>query len=81
MPHQADHDVIIIGAGFAGLYMLYRLRTLGVSARVLEAGGGVGGTWYWNRYPGGSLRRREPAVLVLLLLLLRGPPGRSPRSN
>jgi cation diffusion facilitator CzcD-associated flavoprotein CzcO len=52
MPHQADHDVIIIGAGFAGLYMLYRLRTLGVSARVLEAGGGVGGTWYWNRYPG-----------------------------
>jgi cyclohexanone monooxygenase len=52
MPHQADHDVIIIGAGFAGLYMLYRLRTLGVSARVLEAGGRVGGTWYWNRYPG-----------------------------
>jgi cyclohexanone monooxygenase len=49
---STDHDVIIIGAGFAGLYMLHRLRGLGMAARVLEAGGGVGGTWYWNRYPG-----------------------------
>ncbi|QIX53669.1 NAD(P)/FAD-dependent oxidoreductase [Rhodococcus sp. DMU1] len=47
-----DHDVIIIGAGFAGLYQLYRLRELGYDARVIEAGGDVGGTWYWNRYPG-----------------------------
>jgi cation diffusion facilitator CzcD-associated flavoprotein CzcO len=45
-------DAIIVGAGFAGLYMLHRLRGLGFSARVLEAGPGVGGTWYWNRYPG-----------------------------
>ncbi len=45
-------DVVIAGAGFAGMYMLHRLRGLGLSARVLEAGGGVGGTWYWNRYPG-----------------------------
>jgi cation diffusion facilitator CzcD-associated flavoprotein CzcO len=45
-------DAIIVGAGFAGMYMLHRLRRLGLSARVLEAGGGVGGTWYWNRYPG-----------------------------
>ena len=45
-------DAIIIGAGFSGLYMLYRLRELGLSARVYEAGEGVGGTWYWNRYPG-----------------------------
>ncbi|CAF3762650.1 unnamed protein product [Rotaria sp. Silwood1] len=45
-------DVIIIGAGFSGLYMLYRLRQQGFSARILEAGDGVGGTWYWNRYPG-----------------------------
>ena len=45
-------DAIIVGAGFAGMYMLHRLRGLGLSARVLEAGGGVGGTWYWNRYPG-----------------------------
>ena len=45
-------DAIVIGAGLAGLYMLYRLRQLGLSARVFEAGDGVGGTWYWNRYPG-----------------------------
>ena len=38
--------------GFAGMYMLHRLRGLGMSARVFEAGSGVGGTWYWNRYPG-----------------------------
>ncbi len=45
-------DAIVVGAGFAGMYMLHRLRGLGFSARVFEAGGGVGGTWYWNRYPG-----------------------------
>ncbi len=45
-------DVVVVGAGFAGLYMLYRLRTAGFSARVYEAGSGVGGTWFWNRYPG-----------------------------
>ena len=46
------HDVIVIGAGLAGLYQLKRLREHGFSVRVLEAGDGVGGTWYWNRYPG-----------------------------
>jgi cation diffusion facilitator CzcD-associated flavoprotein CzcO len=45
-------DAVIVGAGFAGLYMLHRLRGLGLSLRVYEAGNGVGGTWYWNRYPG-----------------------------
>src|SRR5687767_9777084 len=45
-------DVIVIGAGIAGLYQLYRLRELGLSVRAFEDGGGVGGTWYWNRYPG-----------------------------
>src|SRR5689334_6719093 len=45
-------DAVVVGAGFAGLYMLYRLRRLGLSVRVYEAGAGVGGTWYWNRYPG-----------------------------
>jgi len=45
-------DVVIVGAGFAGMYMLHRVRGLGLSARVFEAGSGVGGTWYWNRYPG-----------------------------
>jgi len=49
---DADFDAVIVGAGFAGMYMLHRLRGLGFTARVYEAGGGVGGTWYWNRYPG-----------------------------
>lgn len=46
------YDAVVVGAGFAGMYMLHRLRGLGFSARVYEQGGGVGGTWYWNRYPG-----------------------------
>jgi len=45
-------DAIVIGAGIAGLYQLYRLREMGLSVRVFETGSGVGGTWYWNRYPG-----------------------------
>ena len=45
-------DAVIVGAGLAGLYMLHRLRGRGLSARIYEAGGGLGGTWYWNRYPG-----------------------------
>lgn len=45
-------DAVIVGAGFAGLYMLHRLRKLGLRCRLLEAGEGVGGAWYWNRYPG-----------------------------
>jgi cyclohexanone monooxygenase len=48
----AAYDVVVVGAGFAGLYMLHRLRGLGLSVRVYEQGGDVGGTWYWNRYPG-----------------------------
>src|SRR4030088_2097537 len=47
-----DYDALVIGAGISGLYQLYRLRELGLRVRVLEAGSGVGGTWYWNRYPG-----------------------------
>ncbi len=49
---HAEFDAIIIGAGFSGIYMLERCRALGFSARVIEAGTGPGGTWYWNRYPG-----------------------------
>jgi cation diffusion facilitator CzcD-associated flavoprotein CzcO len=45
-------DVLIVGGGITGIYQLYRAREAGFSARLLEAGGGVGGTWYWNRYPG-----------------------------
>jgi cyclohexanone monooxygenase len=45
-------DIAIVGAGFSGLYMLHKARAMGLSARVFEAGSGVGGTWFWNRYPG-----------------------------
>ena len=47
-----SYDVIVIGAGISGMYQLHRLRGLGLRVRVFEAGDGVGGTWYWNRYPG-----------------------------
>ena len=49
---RLDYDAIVIGAGMSGLYQLYRLRELGMRVQVFEAGTGVGGTWYWNRYPG-----------------------------
>src|SRR6202790_3774786 len=46
------YDVVVVGAGFAGMYMLHRLRGQGLTVRVYEQGGDAGGTWYWNRYPG-----------------------------
>ena len=49
---STDFEVVIVGAGFAGLYMLHKMHEAGRTARVYEAGTGVGGTWYWNRYPG-----------------------------
>ena len=50
--NPATYDVVVIGAGFAGLYALHRLRKMGCKTIVYERGDGVGGTWYWNRYPG-----------------------------
>jgi cation diffusion facilitator CzcD-associated flavoprotein CzcO len=47
-----EYDAIVIGAGISGMFMLHRLRELGMTARVFESGTNVGGTWYWNRYPG-----------------------------
>jgi cation diffusion facilitator CzcD-associated flavoprotein CzcO len=52
MPDSAQLDAVVVGAGFAGLYQLYKLREAGFNAKVLESAPGVGGTWYWNRYPG-----------------------------
>src|SRR4051812_747318 len=51
-PAERDVDVLIVGAGITGIYQLYCAREAGFSALLLEAGEGVGGTWYWNRYPG-----------------------------
>jgi cation diffusion facilitator CzcD-associated flavoprotein CzcO/acetyl esterase/lipase len=52
MPADSNVDVVVVGAGFSGLYLLHELRRLGFTSRVLETAGDVGGTWYWNRYPG-----------------------------
>ena len=49
---QASYDAVVVGGGFAGLFALHRLRGLGFSVRLYEAGDGIGGTWFWNRYPG-----------------------------
>ncbi|MBH2043057.1 MAG: NAD(P)/FAD-dependent oxidoreductase [Comamonadaceae bacterium] len=52
-PTETDYDAVVVGAGFGGLYMLHKLRNeLGMKVRVFDKAGGVGGTWYWNRYPG-----------------------------
>ena len=64
-----EFDVVVIGAGVTGLYSLYRLHQLGFSVRALEEGDGVGGTWYWNRYPGA---RFDSESYTLRVLLLRG---------
>ena len=59
-------DALVIGAGFAGLYQLHCLRDrLGLSTKVLEAGGDLGGTWFWNRYPGAraAIRKAMPIVI------------------
>ncbi|MFM7126844.1 MAG: flavin-containing monooxygenase, partial [Actinomycetota bacterium] len=49
---KTDVDVVVVGAGFSGMYLLHELRQHGFTSRVLESGSDVGGTWYWNRYPG-----------------------------
>ena len=59
-------DVLVVGAGITGIYQLYRAREAGFSVQLVEAGDGVGGTWYWNRYPGARCGRK-PDVLVLVL--------------
>ena len=52
MREAPDLDAIVVGAGFMGIYMAYRMKCSGLNAKVIEAGSNVGGTWYWNRYPG-----------------------------
>jgi cation diffusion facilitator CzcD-associated flavoprotein CzcO len=59
-----DLDVIIVVAGFAGLYLLDRLRRLGMTVRVFEAGAGLGGVWYWNCYPGARVDISRPDLSI-----------------
>ena len=56
------YEVIVIGAGVAGIYQIKRLSDLGVKAAVLELAGDLGGTWYWNRYPGARFEDRKSVV-------------------
>lgn len=49
---QTHFDALIVGAGFGGIYQLHKLLAQGLSVKVIDAAGDVGGTWYWNRYPG-----------------------------
>jgi predicted NAD/FAD-dependent oxidoreductase len=66
-------DVVIVGAGFAGLYLIQKLRQLGFSLRAFEAGDDVGGTWYWNRYPGLRAHGKGcPADVLIVATELRG---------
>jgi acetone monooxygenase len=73
-----DFDAIVIGAGVAGLYQLYRLRELGLRVRAFEASAAVGGTWYWNRYPGarfaGYATRDLPLLKWLKMATVRPSP-------
>ena len=59
-----DLDVIVVGAGFAGLYLLDRLRSMGMAVQVFEAGGGLGGVWHWNCYPGARVDSPGPHLPV-----------------
>ena len=62
-----EFDAIVVGAGFGGLYALYRLRKDGYRVKVLEAATDVGGTWYFNRYPGARCGHREHELFLLVL--------------
>ena len=59
-PGMEQFDVIVIGAGFSGIYQLYKLRQLGFSVRILEAGSDLGGVWHWNCYPGARVDTHVP---------------------
>ena len=66
---KISYDAIIIGAGFSGLYQLYKLRDqLNLNCRVLEKGSGIGGTWYWNRYPGARCDTESHAYTYFFFL-------------
>ena len=59
-PQSLDLDALIIGGGFAGVYLLYKLRKEGFNVKLVEAGDGLGGIWYWNNYPGARVDSQYP---------------------
>jgi len=70
MARTSHFDALIVGAGFSGIYQLYKLRSQGLSVKVIDVAGGVGGTWYWNRYPGAmsdtESYRKSPSLSLSL---------------
>ena len=82
MPGQRspDYDVIVVGAGFAGLYQLQQLRAAGLSVVVLEAGSGLGGIWHWNSYPGARVDSHVPIAVFIGMTLLFTDPATAPRT-
>jgi cation diffusion facilitator CzcD-associated flavoprotein CzcO len=59
-PQRPDYDVVVVGAGFAGLYQLHRLRDAGLSVLLVDAGSDLGGIWHWNCYPGARVDSHVP---------------------
>lgn len=66
---QSHFDALIVGAGFSGIYQLHKLLSQGLSVSVIDAAGDVGGTWYWNRYPGAMSDTESYRNYFLYLLL------------
>ena len=69
---EEQYDAVIIGAGFSGIYQLIHLRRLGLKCKLVEAGSDLGGTWYWNRYPGARVDTDVPAYEFSLPELWKG---------
>lgn len=64
-----DLDAVIIGGGFAGVYLLYKLRKEGFKVKIVEAGDGLGGIWWWNNYPGARVDSQYPVWLMPTILI------------
>ena len=67
-PKTNTYDALIVGSGFAGMYMLHKLNEVGLNSVILEEASDVGGTWYWNRYPGAQCDIESYIYLPLLEL-------------
>ena len=72
MPTEEQYDAVIIGAGFSGIYQLIHLRKLGLKCKIIETGSDLGGTWYWNRYPGARVDSDVPSYEFSLPELWKG---------
>ena len=72
MSTEEQYDAVIIGAGFSGIYQPIHLRKLGLNCKIVETGSDLGGTWYWNRYPGARVNGDVPSYEFSLPELWKG---------